>query len=77
MALFMIPSPRALDPSDLSSTILATHGFIDDPQSTGTIHYRYQLNKFIQSMVKKRVNVTIVTGACVRLSLYVWGGCPY
>ena len=52
MALFMIPSPRALDTTGID------------------------LNKSIVNG-KKRVNVTIVTGACVRLSLYVWGGCPY
>ena len=39
MALFMISSPRALDTSDLSSTYISyTHGFIYDPQSTGTRH---------------------------------------
>ena len=53
MALFMIPSPRALDTTGID------------------------LKKIHTINGKKRVNVIIMTGACVRLSLYVWGGCRY
>ena len=49
--------------------ILATHGFIYDPQSNSCSYTPHK--KSIQSMIRK-VNVAIVTGVCVSLSLYVW-----